>query len=158
SLKKPTVVPWAVNQVYWKARSVYDKLMARGRELRAAQIASLKGKKSDVRPAMEAHRQAVGEAVHRAQQLAADAGLSPDAEQLARMLEAISLAPEPPSGAGRFTEAIEPMGFEALAGVTPSARPRAAADDAASKRKAEEERRQAEESEAQIKAATRDLE
>jgi hypothetical protein len=157
SLKKPTVVPWAVNQVYWKARPVYDKLMARGRELRTAQIASLKGRKSDVRPAMEAHRRAVGEAVHRAQQIAAEAGLSPDAEQLARMLEAVSLAPEPPSGAGRFTEAIEPMGFEALAGVTPVARSHAA-DDAASRRRAEQERRQQQAAEAEITAATRDLE
>src|SRR5262245_40315332 len=106
SLKKPTVVPWAINQVYWKARPVYDTLMARGRELRTAQIASLKGKKSDVRPAMEAHRRAVGEAVHRAQQIATEAGLSPDAEQLARMLEAVSLAPAPPADAGRFTEVI----------------------------------------------------
>jgi hypothetical protein len=157
-LKKPTVVPWAVNQVYWKARSVYDKLLARGRELRTAQIASLKGKKSDVRQAMEAHRRAVSEAVHRAQQIAGEAGLSPDAEPLARMLEALSLAPEAPSDAGRFTEAIEPMGFEALAGVTPVARPHAASDDAAARRRAEQERRQAEESEARIKAATRDLE
>ena len=158
SLKKPTVVPWAINQVYWKARPVYDTLMARGRELRTAQIASLKGKKSDVRPAMEAHRRAVGEAVHRAQQIATEAGLSPDAELLARMLEAVSLAPAPPADAGRFTEVIAPMGFDALAGVTPVARPQPAPDDAASRRKAEQERRQAEEAEARLKAATRELE
>src|SRR5262249_23319209 len=103
SLKKPTVVPWAVNQVFWKARSTYDKLMERGSALRAAQIATLKGRKSDVRAAMEAHRAAVGEAVRRAQQIASEAGLSPDPDQLARMLEALSLAATPPSHAGRFT-------------------------------------------------------
>ena len=26
-LAKPTLVPWAVNQVYWKARATYDRLM-----------------------------------------------------------------------------------------------------------------------------------
>jgi hypothetical protein len=157
SLKKPTVVPWAVNQVYWKVRSVYDALMARGHELRAAQIASLKGKKSDVRAAMEAHRRAVGEAVHRAEEIATEAGLSPDAEQLARMFEAVSVAATPPSNAGRFTEAIVPQGFEALAGVTPVARPVAALDRAADRKKAEQERRQQEEADARLDAAAREL-
>jgi hypothetical protein len=158
SLKKPTVVPWAVNQVFWRARSVYDTLMVRGHELRAAQIASLKGKKSDVRTAMEAHRRAVGEAVHRAEQIASEAGLSPDAEQLARMFEAVSLAATPPSNPGRFTDVIEPQGFEALAGVTPVARPATAVDHAANRRKAEQDRRQQEEADARLDAATRELE
>jgi hypothetical protein len=156
SLKKPTVVPWAVNQVFWKARSIYDKVMERGSALRAAQIASLKGKKSDVRAAMEAHRGAVREAVHRAEQIASDAGLSPDAEQLSRMFEAVSLAATPPSSPGRFTDVIEPQGFEALAGVTPVARP-AAVDHAADRRKAEQERRQQEANE-RLESATRELE
>jgi hypothetical protein len=155
SLKKPTVVPWAVNQVYWKARSLYDKLMTRGQELRAAQIASLKGKKSDVRTAMEAHRRAVGDAVHRAQQIASEAELSPDAEQLARMFEAISLAATPPANPGRLTDVIAPQGFEALAGVTPVSRP-AAVDHAVDRRK-EQERLQRE-AEARLEAATRELE
>jgi hypothetical protein len=158
SLKKPTVVPWAVSQVYWKARPVFDKLMARGHELRAAQIASLKGKKSDVRAAMEAHRRAVGDAVHRAEEIASEGGLSPDAEQLARMLEALSLAATPPSNPGRLTEIIEPQGFEALAGVTPVARPVAAGDHGADRRRAEQERQQQEEAEARLAAATRELE
>src|SRR5262249_42144978 len=137
ALKKPTAVPWAVNQVFWKSRPIYDRLMERGSALRAAQIASLKGRKSDVRAAIEAHRKAIGEAVHRAEQLASEAGLSPDAEQLARMFEAVSLSPTPPSDPGRFTEVVGPMGFEALAGVTPVARPPAASDDGAARRKAE---------------------
>jgi hypothetical protein len=155
SLKKPTVVPWAVNQVYWKARPLYDKLMTRGGELRAAQIASLKGKKSDVRTAMEAHRRAVGDAVRRAEQIASEAGLSPDAEQLARMLEAISLAATPPSNPGRFTDAIGPQGFEALAGVTPVSRP--APVERAADRKKEQERLQRE-ADARLEAATSELE
>jgi len=157
SLKKPTVVPWAVNQVYWKARPVYNQLMERGRELRTAQIASLKGRKADVRGAMEAHRRAVGDAVRRAEQIGSEAGLSPDAEQLARMFEALSLAATPPSNAGRFTEVVAPMGFEALSGVTPVTRP-VAIDRVAEKRKEEEERRQRQEADARLNAATRELE
>jgi uncharacterized protein YecT (DUF1311 family) len=157
-LKKPTAVPWAVNQVYWKARSIYDRVIERGRQLRTAQIATLKGRKSDVRAAVEAHRQAVAEAVRRAVQIASEAGLNPNADQLSRMFEAVSVAATPPSDAGRFTEVVEPLGFEALSGVTPVARATTAADHAARRRKAEQERREKQEADARLNAATRELE
>src|SRR2546430_1512179 len=38
-LAKPTVVAWAVNQVYWRARSAYDAVMKSGERLRKAQVA-----------------------------------------------------------------------------------------------------------------------
>jgi hypothetical protein len=158
NLKKPTAVPWAVNQVFWKARPIYDRLVERGQALRTAQIASLKGRKADVRTAIDAHRRAVGEAVQRAQQLASEAGLSPDADQLARMVEAVSLAATPSSEAGRFTEVVEPLGFGVLSGVTPIVRAAPAADHAAERRKAEQERREKQEAEARLKAASRELE
>ena len=62
-LQKPTVVPWAVNQVYWHARPVYDRLVSSGEKLRAAQIEALKGRSADVRRATEAHRKALADAV-----------------------------------------------------------------------------------------------
>ena len=59
ALAKPTVVPWAVNQVYWHARPIYDKAIKSGERLRAAQIASLEGRRgADVREAGETHRRA----------------------------------------------------------------------------------------------------
>ena len=33
ALAKPTLVPWAVNQVYWRARSVYERLLKAGDRL-----------------------------------------------------------------------------------------------------------------------------
>ena len=91
-LEKPTVVPWAVNQVYWHDRAVFDRLMKSGAALRAAQIGALEGKATDVRRATESHRKAVAEAVERAVQLAAEQGAKPGPEPLARMLEALSIA------------------------------------------------------------------
>src|SRR5678816_3866478 len=91
-LQKPTVVPWAVNQVYWHGRPVYDRLAASGEKLREAQIAALKGKASDVRHATEVHRKAIGEAVAEALRLASGAGVQPNADELTRTLEAVSLA------------------------------------------------------------------
>jgi hypothetical protein len=175
ALKKPTTVPWAVNQVYWKARSTYDAAMKAGQALREAQIATLKGKKADVRAATEAHRRAIAAAVREASQISSSAGVNPNAEQLARMFEAISLAAAAPEAPGRFTEIIEPSGFDALTGITPAKRvhvepareaeadeeeaaPPSKSDRAAEKRRIEEQRRQRHEAEEELKAATRDLE
>jgi len=125
ALAKPTVVPWAVNQLYWRDRRTFDRLLKAGGGLRDAQIAALGGRHADVRRATEAHRAALADAVRSATTLATDAGASAHADQLARMLEALSLSAGPADGAGRFTELIQPSGFEALAGlsINPAERP-----------------------------------
>ena len=120
ALAKPTLVPWAVNQVYWRARGAYDRLLKAGERLRKAQIAALEGKSADVRAASDAHRRAIAEAVGEAERLARAAGSAPGPDALTRTFEALSLAPEPPETPGRFTEALAPAGFEALAGITPA--------------------------------------
>src|SRR5438034_1384893 len=85
---------------------VADASRKGGRALRAAQIAALKARKADVRAATDAHRKALAAAVTRAQQQASHAGVHPNADQLARMLETLSLAAEPASNAGRFVDVI----------------------------------------------------
>jgi hypothetical protein len=119
-LPKPTVVPWTINQLYWHARKTYDKVFATGQALRDAQIAALKGRSADVRRASDAHRAAVTEAVKQGSALAAKESARPPADQLARMLEALSLAKSAGDAPGRLTDVIQPSGFEALAGITPS--------------------------------------
>ena len=121
-LQKPTAIPWLVNQLYWRAHPVFEQLQLAGRALRAAQIAALEGHSADVRKATDAHRSAVAAAVRRSAAFAAEAGLGSTAEPVARMLEAVSLAPLPPEHPGRFTEVIHPAAFEALAGVNPDFR------------------------------------
>jgi hypothetical protein len=116
-LEKPTVVPWAVNQVYWRARATYDRLMKSGEKLRAAQIAALEGRAADVRAASESHRRAISEAVAEAERLASASGAKPGAEPLARTFESLSLASSAPGPPGRLTDALQPAGFEALAGL-----------------------------------------
>ena len=120
ALEKPTLVPWTVNQVYWRARSTYDRLMKSGEALRKAQIAALEGRAADVRAASEAHRRAIGEAVAEGERLAAPAGIKPGSDALARTFESLSLATTAAQPPGRLTEAMQPAGFEALLGVTPS--------------------------------------
>ena len=121
ALAKPTLVPWAVNQVYWRARGTYDRLMKSGERLRAAQIAALEGRDADVRAATETHRRAIADAVREAERLGATAGSKPSPDALARTFEALSVATGAPEPPGRLTQPLQPAGFEALAGVTPLA-------------------------------------
>jgi hypothetical protein len=120
ALVKPTVIPWTVNQLYWHARPVYDRLVKAGGTLREAQLAALKGQDADVRRSAEAHRRALGDAVRRAKELASGGRSSADGDALARMLETLSLMSSPPAP-GRLTALVQPAGFEALAGVQPVA-------------------------------------
>ena len=122
ALKKPTLVPWAVNQVYWHARPIFDRVQASGADLRRAQIAALEGRKADVQAAAAAHRKAIGSAVERAMTLAKAAQMNPDRDAVARTFEALSIASEPPEPPGRLTQPLQPGGFELLAGVEPMAR------------------------------------
>ena len=123
ALEKPTVIPWTVNQVYWRARPAYDKLMKAGAALRAAQIDALEGRGSRVAKATAAHREALSDATTRGLHLASQHDVQPSAEPLTRMLEALSLSPTPPPHPGRWTEIVQPSGFEALLGVVPAAPP-----------------------------------
>ena len=122
ALKKPTLVPWAVNQVYWHARPIFDRVQASGADLRRAQIAALEGRKADVQAAADAHRKAIGAAVERAMALAKAAQMSPDRDAVARTFEALSIASDPAEPPGRLTQPLQPGGFELLAGVEPVAR------------------------------------
>ncbi len=126
ALARPTVVPWAVNQVYWHARATYDRLLGSGERLRAAQIAALEGRPSDVRDADAAHRRAIAAAVAEAERLASAGGSQPGADALARTFETLSVAATASGSPGRLTEPLQPAGFEALLGVTPVASPVAA--------------------------------
>jgi hypothetical protein len=118
ALPKPTAVPWAVNQVYWHARPVYDRLIKSGGALRAAQITALGGRAADVRGAGDAHRKAIAAAAAEAVRLAAAGGVNLSADVLSQTLEVLSLASTPAESAGRLTKPLRPAGFEALAGVT----------------------------------------
>lgn len=117
ALQKPTVVPYAVNQLYWHERRAYDRVMQAGQALRHAQLGALSGKPADVGAAQAAHRQALAEAAKAATAAAEERGVKPTLEPLTRMLEALSLRPELPAPAGRLVDLVQPAGFEAFAAI-----------------------------------------
>ena len=116
-LSKPTVVPWVANQLYWKARATYDRLLKSGERLRRAQLGALEGRAADVRAATETHRQALSDAVREAERVASTSGVHPAPDALMRTFEALSLMRDAPAPPGRLTETLQPAGFEALAGL-----------------------------------------
>jgi len=100
-LPKPTVAAWAVNQVYWRTRPVYDRLTKSGKKLRSAQIAALNGRSLDLRDVANEHRAAVAHAVTEALRLAGEADAHPNTDELSRTFEALSMETDRAEPAGR---------------------------------------------------------
>ena len=74
-----------------------------------------------MRAASEAHRRAISEAVAEEERLAAAAGIKPGFRRArAHLRVAVAHHQRLAQTPGRLTEAMQPAGFEALLGVTPS--------------------------------------
>ena len=109
TLTKPSVSAWAVNQLYWKHRVAFDKLLAAGQRLR--------GKVTDMRSALDARREALLRLADLATSLLSDAGHSLSQDTIRRVtttLEALSALSDGPT-LGRLTQDVDPPGFESLA-------------------------------------------
>ena len=115
TLAKPSVSAWAVNQLYWKHRAAFDKLLTAGQRLR--------GKVTDVRGALDARREALLRLADLATSLLRDAGHNPSQDTIHRVtttLEALSALSDGPT-LGRLTQDVDPPGFESLATLSLSA-------------------------------------
>ena len=116
-LGKPNLAAWAVNQLYWQDRALYDRLTRASERLRGEHRKLLGGKVSDVHDADKAHREATRDAVGRIRRLLEAAGETLSPATLTAVQETLEALPtsEPP---GRLTRPLKPMGFEALSGAT----------------------------------------
>ena len=117
TLQKPNVPAWAVNQLYWRNRDVYDELTARAEDLRATHMATLQGKRADLRAASRDHEQAVDAALKATLTLLAEDGQpATDAtkQAIATTLRGLP-GDEPP---GRLTRPLEPRGFDMIAAAS----------------------------------------
>ena len=124
SLQKPPVSAWAINQLYWRHRKAFDRLMTTGEQFRNAQAAQLSGKSADLRGPLEARRAALAELSRLAAAVLRNAGNSPTPDIMRRITttaEALSSyghtdgGPQP----GRLTDDVDAPGFEALAALVP---------------------------------------
>jgi hypothetical protein len=126
TLVKPSIPAWAVNQVYWKHRPAFERLLAAGDRLRKAQSSTLAGKSGDVRGALDSVRESLSELSRLAALEMETAGhnASPGAMRaVTATLEALSAygnADHAPR-AGRLVDEVDPPGFETLAALVPNA-------------------------------------
>jgi len=124
TLGKPSVSAWVANQLYWKQRKSFDRLIAAGEQFRKAQSAQLAGKTADLRAPLDARREALAELTRHAASILRDTGHPPSPETMRRVtttLEALATYGEQPGGPqpGRLTGDVAPPGFEALAALVP---------------------------------------
>lgn len=126
ALVKPSISAWAVNQLYWNHRDVFDQLLASGERFHKAQSSRHAGKVADMRQALDARREALAHLADLATSLLRDEGHNPAPDTTRRItttLEAMSVyasrssAPRP----GRLTRDVDPPGFESLASFIPGA-------------------------------------
>lgn len=123
-LTKPSISAWVANQLYWRHRKTFDRLLAAGDQFRKAQAAQLAGKSSDMRAPLDARRDALGELTKLAGAVLRESGHPPSPDTMRRVmttLEALATygdadgAPRP----GRLTADVDPPGFETLAALVP---------------------------------------
>lgn len=125
ALPRPSISAWAVNQLFWKHRKAFDRLLAAGEEFRKAQAAQLSGRKAELRAPLEARREVLAELTKLAAGVLRHAGHAPTpdvARRVTTTLEALASYgshPEAPQ-AGRLTDDIDPPGFEVLAALVPN--------------------------------------
>jgi hypothetical protein len=118
TLAKPSVSAWTVNQLYWKHREAFDRLLVAGQRFRKAQKS---GKIADMRVSLDARREALVDLSDLATSLLSDGGHNPAPDTIRRItttLEAISALSDGPT-LGRLTQDVDPPGFESLASFIP---------------------------------------
>lgn len=126
ALVKPSVTAWAVNQLYWRHRESFDRLIATGERFRQAQTSRLAQKIADIRSALDERRKELLNLSDLATAVLRDAGHNPTPDTIHRVtttLEAMSAyasAPDAPRP-GRLSQAVDPPGFDSLASFVPSA-------------------------------------
>jgi hypothetical protein len=162
ALVKPSVSAWVVNQIYWRHRGLFDRLIEAGDRLRRtqAQLTS-----DSARESANTRRETVAALTSIAEGLLSGANYNATRDVLRRVtstLEALSSYGSLPGApvAGRLIDDVQPPGFGAVAGFAPdggkrsasatqlpmrlpeaAAKPRANRDSAAARRDQEHRRK-----------------
>jgi len=113
ALAKPSVPAWAVNQLYWRERRLYDGLVRASDRLRAAHTRAIGGQKVDLAALELQHQAAVKKAAEAIRAILARSG---DPATPATMAAAIDTLQALPGGGtpGHLSRPLAPLGFGAL--------------------------------------------
>jgi hypothetical protein len=124
SLPKPSISAWTVNQLYWKHRAAFEKLLATGERFRQAQASRLAGRNADIHRLLNERREELSAMARLAVEiLQRSSGSAPPGvmRRITASLEALSAygTLEGAPRAGRLVEDVDPPGFDALAALVP---------------------------------------
>jgi hypothetical protein len=124
ALPKPSISAWTVNQLYWKHRATFEKLLSTGERVRQAQASRLAGKGADLHRVLNERREELSAMARLAVDiLQRSSGAAPPGvmRRITASLEALSAygTLEGAPRAGRLVEDVEPPGFDALAALVP---------------------------------------
>jgi hypothetical protein len=124
SLSKPSISAWTVNQLYWKHRAAFEKLLATGERFRQAQASRLAGRNTDIHRLLNERREELSAMARLAVAILQRAsGASPPGvmRRITASLEALSAygTLEGAPRAGRLVVDVDPPGFDALAALIP---------------------------------------
>ncbi len=116
-LVKPSIPAWAVNQLYWRRRALYDALIDASATLRKTHKTILGGRRADLREPSRAHEETLDAALQGALALLQEAGHPATDTTRQGVLTTLRALPtnEPP---GRLTATLQPGGFEMLQGLS----------------------------------------
>jgi hypothetical protein len=125
ALPKPSASAWVVNQLYWRHRDLFDRLVETGQRLRRTHATQLTG------DAVNARREVLAELTRIAADILRDGSHNATRDLMRRVtstLEALSSYGPLPGApvAGRLADDLEPPGFEAVAGLLPESEKRGA--------------------------------
>ena len=123
-LRKPSITAWAINQVYWRHRPIFEALVEAGTALHSAHREALEGGAASALSAATARqRQAQSAAVAAATEALEAAGNAVTLATTRRLTRTLEAVAADRNAAGRLTQDLEPAGFDALVGLGASRRP-----------------------------------
>jgi hypothetical protein len=117
ALSKPPIAAWAVNQLYWRNRKIWDALVAAAENARRAHKAVLAGRAGEIRSLSKVHDEAVETALKATLSILAGAG-HPQTDATRQAIVTTLRALPGEEAPGRLTHTLQPGGFEALAGLS----------------------------------------
>lgn len=118
-LPKPPLPSWAVNQLYWRKRSVFERVIEASKRLFKEHAAAAKGRQSRLREASAAYRASVNKALHESLKLIEAGGHEASAAKRAAVIHTLEALREEVRP-GRIAKPPSQAGFEVLAGLGPA--------------------------------------
>ena len=116
ALQTPNVPAWAVNQLFWQRRKLFQQLLESAKKVRAAYSQHLAGKYADVQSVERAQQDVQKNAADEIRAILKEAGEAETSATMNAVMETLQALPGREDH-GRLVKPLKPLGFEALAGL-----------------------------------------